>query len=260
MTDIEKLIDGFNLPKQIIEKAEAMLKTLFGPSFEEFGGMIGDQVRLRRFNNQIKIFTKAQERLRQSKIDPQKVSLKILSPLIEYSSLEEEENLQDKWANLIAHILGGNKEVVFQQNCITILNRLSAEEASLLEKLHDIMLKMRTNRYKSSVEAYERGKIKFPNYYKTPPKNPEEYPLASFLFNINSLSKDLNISVLDLDFIISNLISLGLLKWETNVKVSASKSSSEPDDTDIDVDVDVYNNINFIFTSIGDKFIRICKE
>lgn len=258
MADIEKIIDGLNLPKQLFEKGEALLKTLFGPSFNELGGLIGDQVRFRRFNNQINIFSKAQEKLKQKKIDPQKVSLKVLAPLIEYSSLEEEENLQEKWANLIAHILGGNKEVVFQQNCITILNRLSAEEAKLLDKLHDNLERKKLWRYQKSVEHYETLKKKF--FKDKPPRKIEEYSLDSFIFNISKLSKEFSIVSSELEFSISNLISLGLLKWETDVLVKATKSSEDPEDTDIDVDVNVYNNDDFIFTSIGDKFIRICKE
>ena len=260
MADIEKILDNLNLPKQLLDKSEALLKTLFGPSFEELGGLIADQVRLRSFNNQINIFSKAQEKLRQNKIEPQKVSLKVLAPLIEYSSFEEEENLQDKWSNLIAHILGGDKEIVFQQNCITILNRLSAEEAKLLDRLHDILVKRRIEQHEKEVEQKERWKIQYPSLYKTILKKPEELSLDSFTFNITGLSKDINIPASELEFSISNLISLGLLKWETDVQVEATKSSGDPEDTGIDVDVNVYNNDDFIFTSIGDKFIKICKE
>lgn len=130
MADIEKILDNLNIPKQILDKSEALLKTLFGPSLDEFGGMIADNVKLRRFKNQIRIFSKAQEILKEKKIDPKKVSLKVLAPLIEFSSYEEEEKLQDKWAKLTTHILSGNGDVVFQQNCINILNKLSSEEAN----------------------------------------------------------------------------------------------------------------------------------
>jgi hypothetical protein len=72
MADIEKILDNLNIPKQIIDKSEQLLKTLFGPSFDEMGGIIADQVKLRRFKNQIKIFGKAQEILKESGIDPKK--------------------------------------------------------------------------------------------------------------------------------------------------------------------------------------------
>ncbi|MFM2226559.1 MAG: hypothetical protein RJA07_2761 [Bacteroidota bacterium] len=260
MADIEKIIDGLNIPKQVLDKSEQLLKTLFGPSFEEIGGLIADQVKLRRFNNQINIFTKAQEKLKQNNISPKQISLKVLAPLIEFSSLEEEENLQDKWSNLIAHILGGNKDVVFQQNSMTILNRLSSEEAKLLDKLHEILSFRRVKQYNDAVKTFEKMSKQHPSLFKDPPKQPETYSLDSFVFNISKVSTDINIPIPELEFSISNLIALGLLKWETDVEVNASKSSYDPDDDGIDVDVSVYNNDNFIFTSIGDKFIKVCKS
>jgi hypothetical protein len=149
---------------------------------------------------------------------------------------------------------------VFQQNCITILNRLSAEEASLLDKLHGFLSKRRLERYTKAVAYYEKAKEKYPGQTKNFPSKPEQYSLDFFTFNVSRLSKEFNIEKSELEFSISNLISLGLLKWETDVDVKATKSSDDPDDTDIDVDVDVSNNDNFIFTSIGDKFVKVCNE
>lgn len=244
MADIEKILDGLNIPKQILEKSEALFKTLFGASFKELGGIFADQVRLRRFNNQIKIFTKAQERLKKHNINPQKVSLKVLAPLIEYSSLEEEENLQDKWSNLISHILGGDKEIVFQQNCITILNRISSEEAKLLDTLYELLQKKRSER---KVQL----SLDFPNGYNY------QVPLSRLTFNILNISKELNVPIAEMEFSVSNLITLGLLKWETDVDVLATKSDFEEE---IDVDVNVSNTDDFVFTPIGVKFIEVCKD
>lgn len=107
MTEVNKIIDNLNIPKQILDKSENLFRSLFGPSINEMGGLIADNVRLRRFKNQIRIFSKAQKILRDKNIQPSKVSLKVLAPLIECSSLEENKTLQEKWANLIAHILEG---------------------------------------------------------------------------------------------------------------------------------------------------------
>lgn len=257
MADIEKIIDNLNLPKQLLEKGEALLKTLFGPSFEELGGMIADEVRLRRYNNQVKIFTKAKENLAKNNIDPKKVSFKILAPLIEYSALEEDENLQTRWANLISHVLAGGKDSIFQQNCISILNKITSEEAKLLDTLHSILEKRKLERYKKSVEQYENRKVRQPSI--TPPLKVEEYRVSNFEFSVNGIARDLKLDRVDFEFSIANLIALGLLKWETNVEVEAEKSSDDPDDQSIDVDVDVSNNDAFSFTSIGDKFIKVCK-
>lgn len=257
MADIEKILDNLNIPKQILDKSEALLKTLFGPSFEEIGGMIADNVKLRRFKNQIKIFAKAQELLKEKNIDPKKVSLKVLAPLIEYSSYEEEENLQDKWSQLTAHILEGSVDIVFQQNCISILNKLSTEEAMLLDKLHDKLNQQRTDKFRTQ-KQYLQSTI----YGETIPLKPSSadgYPLNYFTFSLNVIYKKLNLLKEKFEFSISNLVALGLLKWETDVEVTAEKSSEDPEDKDIEVSVDVYNNDKFIFTSLGDRFVKVCK-
>jgi hypothetical protein len=38
------------------------------------------------------------------------------------------------------------------------------------------------------------------------------------------------------------------------------KNWDDPESKDIDVDVDVSNSDKFTFTSIGDRFVRICNE
>ena len=92
------------------------------------------------------------------------------------------------------------------------------------------------------------------------PKEPEEFSLDTLVFSIGMTAKELELPQLSLSINISNLVTLGLLKWETDVEVSAEKSSEDPEDTDIDVSVDVYNNDDFIFTHFGDKFVKICKS
>lgn len=259
MADIEKILDNLNIPKQILDKSEALLKALFGPSFDEIGGIIADSVKLRRFKNQIKILSKAQDILKEKKIDPKKVSLKVLAPLIEFSSYEEEEKLQDKWSRLTAHILSGNGDIIFQQNCITILNRLATEEAILLDKLHDILSERRVNKFEKE-KLYYQGTLLGDEYIPSKPASPEGYALELFVFDIGTVSKDLKLPRQTLEFSVSNLVALGLLKWETDVHVSAEKSSEDPEDKDVDVSVDVYNNDVFIFTPLGDKFVKVCEH
>ncbi len=251
MADIEKIIDNLNLPKQILDKSEALLKGLFGQSFDEIGGMIADQVRLRRFKNQINIFTKAQKLLKDKKIDPKKVSLKVLAPLIEYSSYEEEESIQDKWSHLTVYVLENNFDTIFQQNSISILNRISSEEAKFLDRLYKDFFDRRKRMFKKRIEREKE--LKIPHKIETP----TDFSLDNFAFDIND---EYGIAKSNNELLVSNLVALGLVKWETEVDVEASKSSEDPDDTAIDVDVSVDNNSYFIFTQLGVKFVEICRE
>ena len=96
---MKEIIDVINLPKQILEKSEKLLNTLFGEGFKEIGGMFGDQMRAKRMINQFKILSRTIEILEKKGLDPHQINLKTLVPLIEKSSLEEDKKLQEKWAN-----------------------------------------------------------------------------------------------------------------------------------------------------------------
>lgn len=254
MGEISEIVKDLNWPKQILDKSESLIKTLFGPSFDELGGMISDQIKLRRFKNQLKIFTKAQEILKEKNIDPKKVSLKVLAPLIELSSYEEEESLQQKWAQLTAHVIVNNSDIVFQQNCISILNKISNEEAVFLDKLYSLLNEKKLLREEKDSLMVE----KYPNLYRSN-LNKSLLP-HEFKFSINEVSKKLDLSNKILDFQLSNIVALGLLNWDTLVEVNAEKNDEDPENKNIDVDVDVFNYDSFVFTSLGLKFVEVCKE
>ena len=217
MGEISEIVKDLNWPKQILDKSESLIKTLFGPSFDELGGMISDQIKLRRFRNQLEIFTKAQQILKDKNIDPKKISLKVLAPLIELSSYEEEESLQHKWAQLTAHIIISDNDTVFQQNCINILNKISNEESIFLDNLYSLLKEKKVSRK-------ERDLLNAKKYPKSAESILNRSSLAyEFKFGIIEVCKILSLSNEKLEFQLSNLIALGLLSWETYVEVNAEK-------------------------------------
>ena len=124
-TAVEK---GIDLVKGFVEK-------LVGASIEEVGLMWADNVKLRRFKNQIKILTKAQKIVAESGINVKQISLKTLVPLLEYSSLEDDETLQDKWTNLIVNFIDSNQK--YESTIFPfILNQLSSKEVFILDDMY----------------------------------------------------------------------------------------------------------------------------
>ena len=116
-TFIEK---GLDLIKGFLEK-------LAGGTIEEAGLMFADKIRLRRLKNQITILSKAQKIATDANIDVKQINYKILVPLLEYASLEEEESLQDKWACLISNYADSKQQY---KNAIFpfILNQITLED------------------------------------------------------------------------------------------------------------------------------------
>jgi hypothetical protein len=126
-TAVEK---GIDLIKGFLEK-------LLGSTLEETGLLISDNVKLIRFKNQLKILTKAQKIVQESGINIKQISLKALVPLLDYSSLEDNETLQDKWTNLLVNYIDSNEK--YESTIFPfILNQLSSKEVLELERICDI--------------------------------------------------------------------------------------------------------------------------
>src|SRR5437879_4763381 len=81
----------------------AIVKRMLGPAVDELAEMWRDQVRLYRYERQLKCVEKAEQMAQEAGYTPQAVPPKILFPLLEGASFEEDENLHDMWAALLAN-------------------------------------------------------------------------------------------------------------------------------------------------------------
>jgi len=114
-----------------------LIEKLFGGPAEELGGMWQDAVKVRRFERQLKLFTKVQRLLDEAGIEPQRVSDKISIPLLNNASLEDDESLQDKWASLLANAATPDAVPPVSAMFPKVLGNLSAREAKVLDLYFD---------------------------------------------------------------------------------------------------------------------------
>jgi hypothetical protein len=88
--------------------------------------------------NQIKIFSEAKKIAEENNISIKQINLKTLVPLLEFSSLEEDETLQEKWINLIVNYSDNSQK--FESSIFPfILNQLSSNEAIKLENIKNVI-------------------------------------------------------------------------------------------------------------------------
>jgi hypothetical protein len=128
--------------KAAAETAKNFLEKLVGPPIEELGGLLADQVRFYRFKNQIRILLKAQEFLRKAGVNPKRVPLKTLVPILEEGSLEEDEFMSVKWASLLATAADPNSKISVQPSFPEVLKELSPKEALILDKIYDMVVSL----------------------------------------------------------------------------------------------------------------------
>lgn len=173
---IAQFVDGVNIPKHVL----SFLKTLTGPAIVEMSELLGDQVRQWRFNNQINVLTKAQQKIEKKGISPKQIDLKMLVPLLGYCSLETDESLQDMWANLLANASSSNNQFESYSIYVDILWSLSTNEALLL------------------LWMFDQVRI--------------EYSLEKSLFNKTEISEFINLKEVDIEILLDNLCRLRLIE------------------------------------------------
>ncbi len=86
----------------LIRPVSDVVDKIAGPAAEELGLTIQDHIRVIRFRRQVRLFERVKAICLEAGIAPRRVPLKLLAPIIEAASVEEDDNLQDIWARLLA--------------------------------------------------------------------------------------------------------------------------------------------------------------
>jgi len=117
-----------------IEKATDLFHKLAGPVFEEFGAILGDKVKVYRVKNMIKTTLKTQRLLLDAGLPVNAVPPRLLLPIIENCSVEDNETLQDLWAGLLA--TASQESDLVSPSFVDSLKQLTPVEARFMEKLY----------------------------------------------------------------------------------------------------------------------------
>ncbi|MDD2516235.1 MAG: Abi-alpha family protein [Candidatus Gracilibacteria bacterium] len=105
------------------------------PGYVDEVGIKQDNAKFKRFENANKLFIRAKKITEGVSEELQEPPLKISMPLIENASLESEDELQEKWANLLANSLTNKKDI--KPAFIEILKELSSIEVKILDKIYE---------------------------------------------------------------------------------------------------------------------------
>jgi hypothetical protein len=112
-----------------------IVKRMLGPAADEVAEMLRDRVRLYRYGNQMRCIEKAEKMAKDAGFTPSAVAPKILFPLLEGASMEEDESLHDMWAALLANAASPENAGKVRPGIIATLKTLAPDEAALLNHL-----------------------------------------------------------------------------------------------------------------------------
>lgn len=255
---------------------------ILGPASSEAGEILADNVKFIRWKNTLKILEKAQKEMEIRGIQPKEVPLKILLPILEGASLEsEDENLQDKWANLLTSAASGNSS---RPSYPKILSELVQSEAQILDYLYAVELKIAERKVELKKIDQEHGDFNNSNDRTLLRKKRQEV-MDSFAiprdgFRLSKIRENLYLQDGDFSELIDNLLRLRLCVHpeevsEVEVLTSASlskyenknsKSSPEVEEGyDLDVEEEsissrVVDENSIHLTKLGINFMKACQQ
>ena len=119
------------------EKFGMFLNNIFKDGF----GIISDKLEYMRWERKIRFAQKVEEinQIRRIHDKTQYVAPKLAIPIIENASMEEDDNLQNLWANLLSSNQDETKNFLNRSSFIDILKQLEFIDASLLKFLYELI-------------------------------------------------------------------------------------------------------------------------
>jgi len=295
--------NNFDIKSTTIEKgleiAKSFVDKLVMPTIEETGLLVKDHITMWRFKNQIKMLNRAKEYCEKHNIEPKKISLKVLSPLLDYSSLEEDDEMQDKWSILLTNLIDSEQNIenhVFPY----ILSQLSKDEFFPLEIIFNNCVIRRENLKVELNNFIIEKKIREEDYKKqidlikeeiSEKENEIQKGWNNEVWKLNQKIRELEREIINLEseeikikhsiirpeivsdelfknYELSNLIRLGLVK-EIKDFYAESQTLEIPISyeheysttyTNVDLDIDVDSVTEYILTELGELFFKACKE
>ena len=133
--------DGADLVKAGVESlmkpVSDIVAKIAGPAADELGLTVQDHIRVFRFRRQVRLFEQVKKICCEAGIEPRRVPLKLLAPIVENASLEEDNDLQDIWANLLTNAADPRPdERSVLPSFSHILKELTASDVKFLNRLY----------------------------------------------------------------------------------------------------------------------------
>jgi hypothetical protein len=122
---------------QIAKQAQEFLAAATGHPGESVGTILGNMKR-QRVQHVEQIVSKSHFTLLNIGVTAKDVPLKIIHPLLEAASLEDNPEIQELWANLIANAADPRGGVIVRESFTPALRQLTPADVHFLDKLYDL--------------------------------------------------------------------------------------------------------------------------
>jgi hypothetical protein len=124
-----------------LEKTGGFFDRVFGGLVEDGVGIVADKVKFYRFQRAVEFAEKTEQILKEKGLGDKtaktkEVPPKTAIPLIEFATLEDNDDLQTMWARLLANAMDGNFTIEITNVHISIMKDLQAVDVKILNRLY----------------------------------------------------------------------------------------------------------------------------
>lgn len=118
----------------IVKQVGSFIGRIGGNAFMTMGGIFNDTVQFWRYQNLVRIADKCEaiQQKRESQGITTPIPPRVLIPLLEYASKEDDETLQDLWAALIVNGMDASKGLELDKRFVEILSTLESLDAHII--------------------------------------------------------------------------------------------------------------------------------
>tara|TARA_R100000322_G_scaffold167388_2_gene135195 strand:- start:23593 stop:24300 length:708 start_codon:yes stop_codon:yes gene_type:complete len=177
------IADAANQGVEAIQKLGSFIDRAFGNTISNSIGLIGDKLAYYRLERAISLKDKVEKRLKEKGISASKfVPISFGLPLIEKATIEDDEDLHTKWANLLANAMDPTYKGSIKRSFVGILAELEPIDAQIAQ-------------------------LVVAEYLRSPASSRDQQ-----LFDLARLASALGIPRVEAEISVRNLLRLGVFK------------------------------------------------
>jgi hypothetical protein len=139
MTDVGEIIKS-----GAFDKLADIMHKLAGPMADQVGLLLGEKVMEYRAKNWVSVVNRTRKILTEAHLLPRAVPPRLFLPILEASSVEGDETLQDQWAGLLAS--ASEESDSLSPSFVETLKQLTPADAKALNEHYDLGKFQRNNK------------------------------------------------------------------------------------------------------------------
>jgi hypothetical protein len=238
-----------------------IMEKIFGLPAAEAGEVLRDILRNYRFRITLGLLEKVKTTTERLGIHPQQVPIKILLPLLEQASLEDDEDLHKRWAALLVNAADPRQDHSRIPSFVRILEQMSREDVIFVDALYNYVHE----------HVYEHGGLNGNRVFDVAFPGHPDFIFGTILLDTGlSTSKDPHLASMTyhvpenpaliekdqtaIAIIIDNLIRLRLVQTRTLTSIEPVRKAEDLAEPKLKETTEYY------FTALGCAFVNACRE